>query len=186
MNRFQISIFLFFISFLSATKTIATNKTWSYHPGYHSDVIIMQENKPQPFSRQWLYQVAKNEGFELYDEVAKNKEFYVKMMRGHIKKLEQKLMDKKYRVSWKKLIFGLLTGVIGVMPFGVLCKELPSFYSSFDIVDVLPLIVFGATGAIFTGLSVKLISRALQYKKYAAERLERDKRILRALEQVGI
>ncbi len=151
------------------------------------------EQKPDPFTLQWLYGVAaKNPHFMHYKEVRENRQYFIKLLRSHIHDLENKLADKQCRISFNKLLRGMFGTTMGgafVYTGGSLFLE-----------TVVGLRDKGALGTLFTGsiaslssafgvvaglIGCKMIVRAFQYKRCVQERLNRDRNILQKLENIG-
>ena len=150
------------------------------------------EQKPDPFTLQWLYGVAaKNPHFMHYKEVRENRKYFIKLLRSHIQDLENKLADKQWRISFNKFLRGMFGTTIG----GVFIYH--GGYSLFldavgdcrdgiaSGVSFIGSIVLGAAGAVAGFIGCKTIVRAFQYKRCVQERLNRDRNILQKLENIG-
>ncbi len=161
----------------------------------HSDVVYVESTSPKPYSRHWLYTVAQNPHFELYKPVQENREYYIQLMRDHIKTLERKLADENFRVSGNKLVNGVMANVIGsaFIYIGGL-----GFYDSISQMrsesrSSFEMCAAGAMFTLFCGMGgfvgfqgCKQVVKAFKYKQGVIKRLKRDKKILAALENMQV
>ena len=191
MNKYAITLF-FLCSFLSMTGSYAISPMDS-----NLDTFVYVhdhcEQRPDPFSRQWLYEVAaQNPHFVHYKKVRENREYFVKLLRSHIQKLEMKLSDGKYRMSFNKLATGVLANVVGGMfvyigGYEMLCEAIEGMYSpNKDYFEVgmmsIMAAIFGGVGGYVCLRGCNNMYRAFQYKQGIMERIARDKNILSKLE----
>lgn len=194
MSKYAITLF-YLCSFLSMTGSYAIS-----HMDSNSDTFVYVhdhcEHRPDPFSRQWLYEVAaQNPHFVHYKKVRENREYFVKLLRSHIQKLEMKLSDGKYRMSFNKLATGVLANVVGGMfmyigGYEVFREAIGSMYSpdkNYFEVGMMSMMsaIFGGVGGYVCLRGCNNMYRAFQYKQGVMERIARDKNILSKLESAS-
>lgn len=174
---------------------VGFNTSPYYYPSSGTVVYVHDhhEPKPEPYSREWLYHVARdNPNFMLFKEVRENRDYFIQLIRDHIQKLEYKLIDQRSRVSFNKLFHGIMSGVmggvfIGKASYGLMTKMLKKWYKK-DFGGALfngaGAGIFCCTGALLCFIGCKHIMRAMQYKQEVQKRLERDQGILQQLERM--
>jgi len=195
MNKHAIHLF-YFCSFLSMTGSYAIS-----HMDSNSDAFVYEhdhcEHRPDPFSRQWLYGIAENNPhFMHYKKVRENSEYFIKLLRSHIQKLEIKLSDGKCRISSNKLVTGVLANVVGGMFVYIggytLLQEVIINACSPDTnyFEVGMMSMMSAVCSVIGGYvclrGCNNMYRAFQYKQGVMERIARDKNILSKLESVTL
>jgi len=191
MNKHAIHLF-YLCSFLSMTGSYSIS-----HMDSNSDTFVYVhdhcEHRPDPFSRQWLYEIAEhNPHFMHYKKVRENSEYFIKLLRSHIQKLEMKLSDGKYRMSFNKLVTGILANVVGGMfvyigGYTLLKEAIMEVYSPdinyFEVgmMSMMTAVCSGIGGYVCLR-GCNNMYRAFQYKQCVMERIARDKNILLQLE----
>ena len=195
MNKHAVNLFYLCIV-LSTTGSCAIS-----HMDSNTNTFVYVhdhcEQRPDPFSRQWLYEVAaQNPHFVHYKKVRENREYFVKLLRAHIQKLEMKLSDGRYRMSFNKLATGVLANIVGGMfvyvgGYEVLCEAIESMCSpdkDYFEVGMMSMMsaIFGGVGGYVCFRGCNSIYRAFQYRQGVMERIARDKNILSKLESTSM
>lgn len=182
----SINILYFFNSiYANNTLLLSTN---------HINLLLMNrinEKKNQNIlSRRWLYiQSAKSSNFVQLNEVKKNRDFFIKILKDHINYLENKKINRNRKYYLNKISLGciLVATILGAGKEIFDLKEqfknssyIPkniSYYTDFVVLP--PLITFMVYGLV---KSSQLILSGFGHIKSIPYKLERDKCILQELE----
>ncbi len=151
-------------------------------------VVPIENQEPDYYSRQWLYEFAQEHpGFAYTNKIQKNLRYYIELVRNHVTRLQGKVAQGTQSTANKRTKGASLTALGAVMAAGgiglfKLVNDDPKKGIATGLLTALGM-VSATVSVVPLILGPKALYKSLNYPDRLQKRLERAKRILAELEK---